>query len=203
MGKGVCRLHETLILHIRTYDDAARVEIIVQCFGLPQELRAEDDIPAPILLTDTGREAHRDGGLDDHDSLGVHLHHQPDDRLHRRGIEEILPAVVVGGGRDDHKVGVPIGCLPVQRSRQIELFLCEVFFDAVVLNGRFSPVDELHLFRHDVHRRDMVVLAQQDSNGQADVARTRDSDVQFFECFHGFCSYDTNAINCVIDCIVS
>lgn len=49
-----------------------------------------DDIPAPILFTDTGREAHRDGGLDDHDSLGVHLHHQPDDRLHRRGIEEIL-----------------------------------------------------------------------------------------------------------------
>lgn len=49
----------------------------------------------------------------------------------------------------------------------------------------------------------MVVLAQQDSNGQADVARTRDSDVQFFECFYGFRSYDTNAIKCVIDCIVS
>ena len=40
----------------------------------------------------------------------------------------------------------------------------------------------------------MVVLAQQDSNGQADVARTRDSDVQFFECFHGFRSYDTNVL---------
>lgn len=166
----MCRLHEALILHIRTYDDAARVEIIVQCLGLPQKLRTEDDIPAPILFTDTGREAHRDGGLDDHDSLGVHLHHQPDDRLHRRGIEEILPAVVVSGGRDDHKVSVPIGRLPVQRSRQVEIFLGEVFFDVVVLNGRFFLVDELHLFRHDVNSRDMVVLAQQDSNGQADVA---------------------------------
>ena len=170
MGEGVGRLHKAVVLHIRTHDDAAGVEIVIQRFGLPQKLRAEDDVPALIFFPDRSREAHRDGGLDDHDSLGVPLHHQPDDRLHRRGIEEILPAVVVGGGRDDHKVSLPIGRLPVQRSRQVEIFLGEVFFDVVVLNGRFFLVDELHLFRHDVHSRDMVVLAQQDSNGQGDVA---------------------------------
>ena len=41
-------------------------------------------------------------------------------------------------------------------------------------------VDLLHLLRHDVHSGDMVVLAQQGGDGQADIACARNGNVQFF-----------------------
>lgn len=49
MGEGVGRLHKAVVLHLRAHDDAAGVEIVIQRFGLPQKLRAEDDIPALIF----------------------------------------------------------------------------------------------------------------------------------------------------------
>lgn len=159
---GLDPLHDAL--------NAAGVEIVIQRFGLPQKLRAEDDVPALIFFPDRSREANRDGGLDDHDGLGVHLHHQLDDRLHRRGIEEVLPAVVVGRGGNDHEVRVPVGRFPVQRSGQVEILFRKVSFNVVILNGRLFVVDLLHLLRHDVHSGDMVVLAQQSGDGQADIA---------------------------------
>ena len=191
MGEGVGRLHKAVVLHIRTHDDAAGVEIVIQRFGLPQKLRAEDDVPALIFFPDRSREAHRDGGLDDHDGLGIHLHHQLDDRLHRRGIEEVLPTVVVGRGGNDHEVRVPVGRFPVQRSGQVEILFRKVSFNVVILNGGLFVVDLLHLLRHDVHSGDMVVLAQQGGDGQADIACACNGNVQFFECSHGFRSYDT------------
>ena len=170
MGEGVGRFHKAVVLHIRTHDDAAGVEIVIQRFGLPQKLRAEDDVPALIFFPNRSREAHRDGGLDDHDGLGVHLHHQLDDCLHRRGIEEVLPAVVVGRGGNDHEVRVPVGRFPVQRSGQVEILFRKVSFNVVILNGGLFVVDLPHFLRHDVHSGDTVVLAQQGGDGQADIA---------------------------------
>lgn len=49
--------------------------------------------------------------------------------------------------------------------------------DLVVLDGRLVVVDLLDLFGHDVQRVHLVVLREQDGEGQADVAGTGDSDL--------------------------
>lgn len=49
--------------------------------------------------------------------------------------------------------------------------------DLVVLNGRLVVVDLIDLLGHDVQRVHLVVLREQDGEGQADVAGTGDSDL--------------------------
>lgn len=49
--------------------------------------------------------------------------------------------------------------------------------DLVVLDGRLVVVDLLDLLGHDVQRVYLVVLREQDGEGQADVAGTGDSDL--------------------------
>lgn len=49
--------------------------------------------------------------------------------------------------------------------------------DFVVLDGRYVAVDLLDLLGHDVQRVHLVVLREQDGEGQADVAGTGDSDL--------------------------
>lgn len=49
--------------------------------------------------------------------------------------------------------------------------------DLVVLDGRYVAVDLLDLLGDDVKRVDLVVLREQDGEGQADVAGTGDSDL--------------------------
>ena len=60
--------------------------------------------------------------------------------------------------------------LPRLRLRQEAL-------DLVVLDGRLIAVDLLDLLGHDVQRVHLVVLREQDGEGQADVAGTGDSDL--------------------------
>lgn len=49
--------------------------------------------------------------------------------------------------------------------------------DLVVLDGRYVVIDLLDLLGHDVQRVHLVVLREQDGEGQADVAGTGDSDL--------------------------
>ena len=49
--------------------------------------------------------------------------------------------------------------------------------DLVVLDRRLVAVDLLDLLGHDVQSVDLVVLREQDGEGQADVAGTGDSDL--------------------------
>lgn len=49
--------------------------------------------------------------------------------------------------------------------------------DLVVLDGRYVAVDLLDFLGDDVKRVDLVVLREQDGEGQADVAGTGDSDL--------------------------
>lgn len=49
--------------------------------------------------------------------------------------------------------------------------------DLVVLDGRYVAVDLLDLLGNDVQRVHLVVLREQDGEGQADVAGTGDSDL--------------------------
>ena len=57
------------------------------------------------------------------------------------------------------------------------LGLREEALDLVVLDGRYVAVDLLDLLGHDVQRVHLVVLREQDGEGQADVAGTGDSDL--------------------------
>lgn len=65
---------------------------------------------------------------------------------------------------------------------QVELTLPRICLrkealDLVVLDGRLVVVDLLDLLGHDVQRVHLVVLREQDGEGQADVAGTGDSDL--------------------------
>ena len=57
------------------------------------------------------------------------------------------------------------------------LCLRQEALNLVVLDGRYVVVDLLDLLGHDVQRVDLVVLREQNGEGQADVAGTGNSDL--------------------------
>ena len=63
--------------------------------------------------------------------------------------------------------------------RSPHLGLRQEALDLVVLDGRLVAVDLLDLIGHDVKRVHLVMLREQDGEGQADVAGTGDSDLHF------------------------
>ena len=114
--------------------------------------------------------AHRDGALDDHRGRRVDLQHLADHILHGRGVEEILRAVIVRRGGDDHKLGIRIAGLPVQRGAELQRLVRQIILYVLVLNGRLPVVDHLHALGHDVHGGDIVTLRQQSGNTQTNIA---------------------------------
>ena len=108
LRKRVRRLDQLLVLHIRADDNSAWVQIIVQRFRFAQKFRAEQDVFAAVFFSDRCGKTDRNRGFYDHDGVRVGLHDEPDDRLDRRGVEEIFLAVVVRGRSDDDKFCVPI-----------------------------------------------------------------------------------------------
>ena len=117
-----CTVQTVIPLRAPHYD-AARVEVVVQGLALTQELRGEDDVPGPCLAADALGVSHRYRALYDHDSLGVDLHDQVYDLLHVARVEVVPHRVVVGRGRYDHVVGIPVGGLPVQGGHQVQVLL--------------------------------------------------------------------------------
>ena len=65
------------------------------------------------------------------------------------------------------------------------LAFCQVFLDVFVLNRGFPIVYHIHLLGDDVHRGDVIVLREEDGEGEADVAGAGDGDVVFVggDCF--------------------
>lgn len=63
------------------------------------------------------------------------------------------------------------------RARAPRLCFRQESLDLVVLDGRHIVVDLLDLLGHDVQRVHLVVLREQDGEGQADVAGTGDSNL--------------------------
>ena len=55
--KGIRGLHQTSVIHIRANDDPAGIEVVLQDFGFPQELRTEKDVVAVVFLPYRGSEA--------------------------------------------------------------------------------------------------------------------------------------------------
>ena len=175
---------QTVITLRAPHYDAARVEVVVQGLALPQELRREDDVPGPCLAAYALGVSHRYRALYDHDSLGVDLHDQVYDLLHVARVEVVPHRVVVGRGRDDHEVGIPVGGLPVEGGHQVQVLLRKVFLYIFILDWGLPPVYELHFLRDNIHRGDMVVLPQQRRDAQAHVAGAGDGDLDIFFALH-------------------
>ena len=177
-------VYKTIVVQIGADDDAARIQVVVQGLALAQELRAEDDVPGTGPLADRLGVADRDGGLDHHDRVRVHLHDQVDHGLHRGGVKEVLLAVIVRGCRDDHEVRVRVRLLSIQSGGQVQLLLGEVLLDVLVLDRADAPVNLLDLLRDDVHRGDLVVLRQQRRKRQTHISGTGNSNLQRIKILH-------------------
>ena len=166
----------------RAHHDAAGMQVVVECLALAQELWAEEDLAVAQSLSQARGIAHGDRRFDDDPGVRVHRAHGGDGGLDGGSVEEVLIGIVVGGRGDDGVVGARIGLGHVHGSVQVELALPRLCFrqeslDLVVLDGRYVVVDLLDLLGHDVQRVHLVVLREQDGEGQADVAGTGDSDL--------------------------
>lgn len=47
--------------------------------------------------------------------------------------------------------------------------LCRILLDEIVLNGRLPVVQLLDLLRHDIHSAHIVVLREQNCEGESDI----------------------------------
>ena len=170
------------VLLRRAHHDAAGVQVVVERLALAQELRTEEDLAVAQPLAQARGVADGDRRLDDDPGVRVHRAHGGDGGLDGAGVEEVPVRVVVGGRCDDGVVGTRIRLCHVYGCVQVELALPRLglrqeALDLVVLDGRQVVVDLLDLLGHDVQRVDLVVLREQDGEGQADVAGTGDSDL--------------------------
>ena len=110
------------------YDDAAGIEVILQCLRLAQELGREEQVEVLALEGRIGKElesilhieraavAHGNGGFNHHHGIGVDTQHQVNDIFDMVRIEEVLLRVVVGRCSNHHKVGILISLCPIQGS---------------------------------------------------------------------------------------
>ena len=69
------------------HDDAARIEIIIECLALTKELRRKEQVEflhalLGILQIETTGITHRDGTLDHHYCIRIHLQYQVDNLLY-------------------------------------------------------------------------------------------------------------------------
>ena len=83
------------------------------------------------MLAGFFHKAHGNGGLDDHDRLGVDGHHILNHRPNRAGVEVIGDGVVICRGGDDDEVRPSVGFLLVQRGAQFERFVGQVICSSV------------------------------------------------------------------------
>lgn len=166
----------------RANHDAAGVQVVVERLALAKELRAEEDLAIAQPLAKARGVADGDGRLDDDPGVRVHGANGGDGGLDGARVEEVPVRVIVRRRRDHGVVGARICLGHVDGGVQVELALPRLglrqeALDLVVLDGRYVAVDLLDLLGDDVKRVDLVVLREQDGEGQADVAGTGDSDL--------------------------
>ena len=167
-------------IFIAGHNNPGGIQVIIKRLAFPQEFRAENNVFRVVLFPNRGGVAHRDGGLDNHQRIGIGFQYQFNDRLHRRGIKEIFLAVIVGRSSNDDKIRIPIGALTIQCRGQVKLFFSQILFNILVLNGRLLAVNQIDFLRHNIHSHHMVVLGQQCRQGQPHISGASHSDVVAF-----------------------
>ena len=145
------------------HDDAARIEIIIECLALTKELRREEQVEflhalLGILQIEATGITHRDGTLDDHHRIRIHLQNQVDDLLYVRSIEVILHRVIIGRSSYHHKVCILVSLLAIQCCHQIQRLLCQILLDVIILDWRNPLIQFLHLLRDNIHCTYMMML---------------------------------------------
>ena len=181
-GEALGRRDGLGVLLRRAHHDAAGVQVVVERLALAQELGAEEDLAVAQPLAKARGVADGDGRLDDDPGVRVHRANGGDGGLDGARVEEVPVRVIVRRRRDHGVVGARICLDHVDGGVQVELALPRLglrqeALDLVVLDGRYVAVDLLDLLGDDVKRVHLVVLREQDGEGQADVAGTGDSDL--------------------------
>ena len=161
-----------------------RIQVVVECLALAQELRAEDDVVTVELLTNRCSVTNRNGALNHHDGFRVILNYQFDNSLNCGCIKEILLTIVICRCSNDHEICIGVCFLSIQSCCQIQFFFCQIFLNVFVLNRRLPIVDQFNLLRDDIHSRNMMMLAQQRSNGKSYIACARHCNFQILKFSH-------------------
>lgn len=125
------------ILDRVTNNDTARIEVVVQCASLTQELRAEQDIVTTVFFSCALGKSDRNCRFDDHYGIGIDGNDLLDDALDRTAVKVIFGRVLVGRRGNDDKIGVTVGAVAVGCSLQIEVFGCKIFLDPRSTIGDF------------------------------------------------------------------
>ena len=166
-------------------DDAAGIEVVIQGFGFPQELRAEEDIVHTQLFADVDGIADRDGGLDDDRRLRFMFRgagfDQGQDGFDSGTVKEVGFGVIIGGDSNNDEIGIGIGGGAVGGCGQGEcpstvLRLGKEFLDIVILNRRTEAVDHLCLLRLGADGGDRMMLREQHGKGKTNIADTGNGD---------------------------
>ena len=168
-----------------SYDDAARVKIVVQSLALTKEFGREYKAKvSAILFIKSCAVAHGDGALYYHHGIGIHFSHEIDDLLHVRSVKVVLHRIIIGRRGYNHEVGIAVSVATVERSYEIELLLGEVFLNIVVLYGRNTIIDFFHLFGYNVHSLDLMVLGKKRGYAHAHITGASNSHLYLFEVIH-------------------
>ena len=182
--KGVRSLHQSSIFHIGADNDARRIQVIIESLALAQELRAKDDVVTVELFARRCRVANRNGALNNHDGFRVILNHQLDDRFDCTGVEEILFTIVICRCSNDHEICIGVCFLCIQSCSQIQLFFCQILLKVFVLNRRFLVINQLNLFRDNIHSRNMMMLRQKSCNRKSYIACSSNGNLQILKISH-------------------
>lgn len=76
---------------------------------------------------------------------------------------------MVGRNCNYNKSCLFIGSFHIQCGRKAQILVAQIFFYIVVLDRRFSLVDQFHLLRHNIHRHDLIMLRQKYGNRQSHI----------------------------------
>ena len=161
----------TAIYYLRiSHNDTTRIQVVIQRLALTQELRREQQVELlslqgrcipellRILHIQAAAISHRNGTLDYHHRIRVHLQHQVYHLLHVRSIKVILHRVIVCRSRYHHEIRITVSSRPVQCSRQVQFLLSQIFLDILILYRADTVIYLLHLFRYHIHSRHLVML---------------------------------------------
>ena len=169
-------------------DDPAGIQVVIQGLGFAQELRAEQDVVDAEFFADVPGVSYRNGRLNDDCRLILRrfvcrgLHDKLYNSFHSTAVKEILLGIIVGRRSHNDKIRVFISlscirsCLEAQLSRSLFRF-SQKLLNILIPDRRFIIVELLHFLRNDIHRGDVVVLGEQNSEGQTDVAGSGDGDL--------------------------
>ena len=169
IGKDLC------LFPARPDHDPRGIEVVMQRLTLAQEFGAKDDVLAPEQFAHPVGKADGHGRFD-HDGRGrIDLKRQFDHRFHRGGVEEVGFGVVIRRRRDHDETRFPAGGRAVDGGRQVQFLRGQPLFQFHIFDRRGPGIQLRHALRRQIHRRDSVVLGQQDCVRQTHVPNSKNS----------------------------